>query len=344
MLYDLNVPWSQTQNILELQKTLSFLSELGYETIALNHTISGPIPTQITNPVPETLHSTVPANTTILRRGTLLISDPAQNYRMSSLAAVYDIFALRPTTEKAFLAACGQDLSEHSIISLDLTIRQPFFFKPGPLMTAVRRGVKIEICYAQGTSAGSGARRNFISNVLEIIRATKGRGLLLSSEAKTALGVRPYADVINLMAVWGLGTERAKESMGVNPRGVVVNEKLKRTSFRGVVNVIYGGERVVDEADAKRKAEEDIGPQMSKRAKQRERVEARKAGLGPSSTGAGSKTSTEPGGISKTQAKKQRMKELREAKEAASSDSNPNTPGAVTSDVQTDTTRSPADG
>lgn len=89
----------------------------------------------------------------------------------------------------------------------------------------------------------SRARRNFISNCLGILRATKGRGLVVSSEAKGVLGVRAPADVINLMAVWGLGREKGMESLSVNPRSVVVNERIKRTSFRGVVDVIEGGER-----------------------------------------------------------------------------------------------------
>lgn len=116
-------------------------------------------------------------------------------------------------------------------------------------MTAVNRGVRFEICYAQGMGVGgSGSaeqRRNFISNVVGIVRATKGRGLVVSSGAGDVLGVRGPADVLNLLGVWGLGRERGVEGMGCNPRGVVVNEGLKRRSFRGVVDVVEGGERAV---------------------------------------------------------------------------------------------------
>jgi ribonuclease P/MRP protein subunit RPP1 len=325
MLYDLNVPWAATQNPLELQRTIAFLSELGYHTIALNHTLFGAIPPQIINPIPETQPFAIPTSTTLLRRCTLHISDPAQNYRMPNLAAVYDILALRPTTEKAFLAACGKDLSEHSIISLDLTIRQPFFFKPVPLMTAVKRGVKIEICYAQATMEGLSARRYFISNVLEIIRATKGRGLILSSEAKSALGVRAPADVVNLMDVWGLGRERAAESLGVNPRGVVINEGIKRTSFRGVVDVIYGGERAIDQTEVtKRTAQDDIAPK-GKKAKKKE---ARKSTVEQSPAGSPGpiESALKHHGMSKTQAKKQKFKELRDANRNTTSTSLPSSP------------------
>jgi len=49
-----------------------------------------------------------------------------------------------------------------------------------------------------------------------------------------------------LLKVWGLGTERGMEGLGVNPRGVVINEGIRRSSFRGVVDVVYGGEAAVE--------------------------------------------------------------------------------------------------
>ncbi|TVY26709.1 putative ribonuclease P protein subunit, partial [Lachnellula hyalina] len=183
MLYDLNVPWTPSTSPADLSRTISFLTSLGYHTLALTHSLSATsIPAQISNPIPLTPSTPLPANTTLLRRLTLTLSDPTQNHRLPALAAAYDILALRPTTEKAYLAACNS-ITEHSIISLDLTQRFPFHWKPKPAMTAVARGVRFEICYAQATGAGMGQeqRRNFIGNVVGIVRATKGRGLVISS-------------------------------------------------------------------------------------------------------------------------------------------------------------------
>ncbi|CZT03100.1 related to ribonuclease P protein subunit p30 [Rhynchosporium agropyri] len=282
MLYDLNVPWSSNQNSQELQRTISFLSELGYDTLALNYVHSGPLPSQISNAIPSTQPFTLPPKTTLLRRCTLTLIDPAQNYRLPVLASTYDILALRPTNEKAYLAACIS-LSEHSLISLDLTQRFPFHWKPKPLMTAINRGIRIEICYGQATGEESNARRNFISNTLAIVRATKGRGLVISSEAKSVLGVRAPADVLNLLGVWGLARERGLQSMGVNPRGVVINEGVKRSSFRGVIDIIDGGESEIVKSTpkedgagkkGKRKQEETNAgpPAISKRAAKRAKL------------------------------------------------------------------------
>jgi ribonuclease P/MRP protein subunit RPP1 len=298
MLYDLNVPWTPTTSTADLERTISFLSELGYHTLALTHSLSANnIPPQITNPIPlpSALGIKIPPKTTLLRRLTLTLSDPTQNHRLSTLAAAYDILALRPTTEKAYLAACNS-VTDHSIISLDLTQRYPFHWKPKPCMTAVNRGVRFEICYAQATGGNAEARRNFISNLTGIVRVTKGRGLVVSGEARDVLGVRGLADVLNLLGVWGLGRERGVDGMGVNPRGVVVNEGIKRSGFRGVVDDVEGGERVVERKGqgekekgcaqgigknekGKRKAEQEgaDGTPISKRQKKRMKLQALKA-------------------------------------------------------------------
>src|SRR5690242_6289775 len=122
MLYDLNIAWSPTTPPAELDRTLSFAKTLGYDVVALNHTIQGPIPTAaLTNPIPELTPSPSvprkPSKTptpapapppptnlpTVLRRATLTITDPATtNYRLADHARIYDLLAVRPTTEKAF--------------------------------------------------------------------------------------------------------------------------------------------------------------------------------------------------------------------------------------------------
>ncbi|KAI1491763.1 RNase P subunit p30-domain-containing protein [Biscogniauxia mediterranea] len=260
MLYDLNIAWSPTTSADDLTRTLRFSASLGYDVVALNHTISPPIPPQVTNPIPEfppssssssstdnnknaNKQNTSPPLPTVLRRATLLFSDPSQQHRIPQLASTYDILALRPQTEKAFQAACLNVL-EASLISLDLSSRLPFYFRPKPCMAAINRGVRFEVCYSQVLASPAApppdarARATFIGNVTQLVRATRGRGIVLSSEARGVLGLRAPADVVNLLHVWGLPRERAAEALGPAPRGVVVNEGIKRTGFRGVVDVV----------------------------------------------------------------------------------------------------------
>lgn len=112
------------------------------------------------------------------------------------------------------------------------------------LSMAVESGIKIEICYAPSLmTSDSTARRNVISNATQLIRACRSRGLIISSGATRATGCRGPADIINLAAIWGLGQERGKEAIEKLARSAVVTSALKRTSYRGVVDVIYGGKK-----------------------------------------------------------------------------------------------------
>ena len=76
---------------------------------------------------------------------------------------------------------------------------------------------------------------------------------MISSEARSALGCRGPWDAINLATVWGLGQERGVEAMGKECRNAIVSAKLKRTSYRGVIDVVYGGEKPAVEERVKGK-------------------------------------------------------------------------------------------
>ena len=274
---------------------LTFKCEVGYNIIALNHTISGKVPEKVTNQIPSPLPFTSPTPLQILRRCTVHLSEPAQNHRLNNISSVYDIVALRPTNEKCLQQAC---LSfECDLISLDLSTRFPFYFKHKTLAVALERGIKIEICYGPGilNSDGGTSRRNLISNATQLIRATRGRGIVLSSEAKRALACRGPADVINMAVLWGLGRERGVEAIGREARSAVVQAEMRRRSYGGVLDVVWGGkkpEKVTEEDKAatpkqgkgKRKADilEDgaeacgVSTQpLSKRAQKRQAKKAR---------------------------------------------------------------------
>ena len=128
---------------------------------------------------------------------------------------------------------------------------------------AVERGIMIELCYGPGIlCSDSVERRNVVSNAIQLIRVARGRGLIISSGASKAAGCRAPADVVNLAATWGLGQERAREAISKLARTVVVSAQLRRTSYRGAVEVVYGGEKPspsahqTGENDKKRKAED----------------------------------------------------------------------------------------
>lgn len=216
---------------------------MGYNTIALDFSIIGKLPAVISNQIPNPLPFTTPKSLRILRRCTLHLSDPSQNHRLKALSSAYDILAIRPDNEKSIQQAC--QAFECDLISLDLSARFPFYFKHKSVANGLQRGVKFEICYGPGilNSDGGASRRNLASNATQLIRATRGRGIVISSEAKRALACRGPADVVNLAVLWGLGQERGMEAVGKEARSVVVQAEINRRSFRGVIDVIYGGDK-----------------------------------------------------------------------------------------------------
>lgn len=235
----------------------------------------------------------------------------SKNPRLGELRPHYDVIAVLPTDERSLQQACSE--LDVDVISLDLARRHPFVFKHSTIGAAVRRGVAVELCYSTSTAPGSEgasgasqagasqtasteaeARRNAFSNAQALLRASRGgRGVVISSGARSALGIRAPADVVNLAIVWGMRPDAAADAVGETARKAVAATHMRGKSFRGVVEVVYGGEKpapvpktlVAQGVHKKRKAgdggEEDgespAAKRETKQAAKRAKKEARRA-------------------------------------------------------------------
>lgn len=118
----------------------------------------------------------------------------------------YDIIALCPTTQSTFQQSCltysvASPVAAH-IITFDLQANQRlgFFLKQSLVQTAIKNGAVFEIRYFTAVRrAGNNdrSRRNWWINAKEVVRATAGKGLVLSSGGSEA-EVRGPQDVVNL--------------------------------------------------------------------------------------------------------------------------------------------------
>lgn len=91
-----------------------------------------------------------------------------------------------------------------------MTQRLPFFIKQTTVSLAVQRGIHFELvynCALKGTwfiewdcliPKDSNTRRNFISNAMQVVRALRGKNLIISSGASHWLDIRGPHDVANL--------------------------------------------------------------------------------------------------------------------------------------------------
>lgn len=134
-----------------------------------------------------------------------------------SIFNAYDLIALLPTTVTAFSQAClshtsPSNLTAH-IISLPLTLpRLPFNLKHTLIRTAIKNGAVFEVTYAgalggdsdatAGTAAssegGAAAKRNWWAAAREVVRVTKGKGIIVASGVTTVADLRAPRDVGNL--------------------------------------------------------------------------------------------------------------------------------------------------
>ena len=86
---------------------------------------------------------------------------------------------------------------EVDIISVDLA-KRPFKMAIPIVKAAVRRGVMFEVCYGPSLAADQGGLQYWMSNVLNLARITKGKGLIFSSGASSAEAMRPPQDVAHM--------------------------------------------------------------------------------------------------------------------------------------------------
>ena len=128
-----------------------------------------------------------------------------------SIFSGYDIIALTPTTPGTLSLAClthsqPSALTAH-VISLPVTLpRLPFHLKHTLVRTAVKNGVVFEMnyCGAFGSdpdaleTASTAIKRNWWASAREVVRVTKGKGLIISGGVTNEPDLRAPRDIINL--------------------------------------------------------------------------------------------------------------------------------------------------
>jgi ribonuclease P/MRP protein subunit RPP1 len=133
------------------------------------------------------------------------------------LCSGYDLISLVPTTHATLSLAClthtlPSPLTAH-IISLPLTLpRFPYHLKHTLIRTALKNGAMFEINYvgalggendpllvdANAAENGPSAKRNWWASAREVVRVTKGKGVIVSSGVVSEADFRAPRDIGNL--------------------------------------------------------------------------------------------------------------------------------------------------
>ncbi|EDO42157.1 predicted protein [Nematostella vectensis] len=248
----------------DTEKLIVKAVSLGYRTIAVNTTFHlKKVAKQKNNPCPEPTDwellsgvqnlKKVNRNLQVLNRVTVPLEENGQLHQLASdTLHKYDLLAVNPATDKLFLQACSS--LEVDLISLDLTARLPFYLKMPQVRQAIDRGVSFEITYGPMIRDNT-QRRYVISNAADIIRATKGRGVIMSSGADGPLDLRGPYDVANLGELLGLKQEKAKSAVSRNIRALLYHVEARKATGKSTIS---GSEIDTDDDD------KDLAPPLKK--------------------------------------------------------------------------------
>ncbi|KAJ2353099.1 RNA-binding RNA processing protein rpp1 [Coemansia sp. RSA 2618] len=264
MFYDLNIPlpaaagkvgghvssqeWAQIAQIIEQARVF------GYSVVALNQTIQGkfvPEHLAVWRTAPEfadaqlgwdretgartgtTTQSVARGKIRVLRRLTAVISEAAQGHSLSG-AGAFDVVAVQPTTADMLQAACNGTWDGVDMVAMDMGRRWGFYAKHKVVSQALALGVSLEIAY-QPALADMQARQQWVANAAAIVRATRGRCLVWSSGARSAMDLRPPYDVANLGEVLQLNGDLSKRALSANPRAALMHAFTRTATLRAVI-------------------------------------------------------------------------------------------------------------
>lgn len=273
-MYDLNVVWPSqsytapsTAQMENLYNTISMLDSFGYHFLAINFIVPETVKlpqngVDKLNPIPMSeIRQRLQAfpKLRLFSRITLVLSEPSkcQNVLKINNTGAFDIVSVQPMTEKALqLTTTNLDID---LISLPMATRWPYFLKHKTVGQALSKGIKFELCYSgliggpagyESSTAlgvtGKITRKQFFSNTLQLIRASRSQGLVLSSGATEPMHVRNYVDILAILNQLDLKNSNCKEGFLNNPEAVLIKGRLRITSNKQTVMI--GGQKGVHES------------------------------------------------------------------------------------------------
>lgn len=253
MLCDLNIiyPVSDFNEtitkdaIIELKKTLDLLEQLGYTHVALNfrpETLTSnsnkkklPNDLNLINPINLKNFKEYEGRLKLFSRITVKVDDPSQCQNIAKFQQIFDIVSVEPQTEKAFQSAISN--LDVDIISFNLQQRLPCYMKHKTLGSAIEKGIFFEIKYTDFLSSKN--RAQAISNSKQIIRASRNRGMIVSSgcQLNAPYQLRNPANIVPVLKMLGIDSNRANQMFKDWCLKVLLNGRLRIKSYKQTIAI-----------------------------------------------------------------------------------------------------------
>lgn len=231
--------------LIELKKTLDIVEQLGYTHVALNFTpetltsksnkVKLPNDLNLINPINLTHFKEYDERLRIYTRITVKVDDPSQCQSIAKFQQIFDLVAVEPQTEKAFQSAITN--LDVDIITFNLQQRLPCYMKHKTLGSAIEKGIFFEIKYSDFLVSKN--RAQAISNCKQIVRASRNRGMIVSSgcQVNTPYQLRNSANVVPVLKMLGIDSNRANQMFKDWSLKVLLNGRLRIKSYKQTIAV-----------------------------------------------------------------------------------------------------------
>lgn len=252
MLCDLNIRFPlgdfneklENSHLTQTKSMINMAIHLGYTHLALNFCPETPTSQTNKNKISGNINEINPINLNrdfkeykdkikLFTRITVKVDDPGQCQNFARFQQVFDIVAIEPMTEKAFQSSISN--LEIDLISFNLCSKFPCFMKHKAVGSAIEKGIKFELRYSQFLPNPS--RALAISNAKQIIRASRGSGMICSSGAQFPAQLRNVHNVKPLLQLIGVKTSSIDQLFNAWCLKVLMRGRLRVKSYKQTVIV-----------------------------------------------------------------------------------------------------------
>lgn len=248
-MYDLNVPWPNhnytkltEEQVTNLRNIIVTLYTFKVFKIAINFEVDESLKLPINQPneinpikLDEIIDISKFPGLNIYTRLTIVVNDSSKLINFNKFQNYFDLIAIKPVLEKALqLSIINLSID---LISINLNGKLNYYLKHKIIGQALKKGVKFEICYNDLISNSSSINRRFlISNLVQLIRATRSNGLIISSGSTSAINVRSLNNIINFFSTIGLKLNKVNQFLD-NSKYVLINGRLRVNSYKQIIAI-----------------------------------------------------------------------------------------------------------
>lgn len=281
MTCDLNLLWPKSNydnlspsEITNIKNLIITSYNLGYQNVVINFEVSESLKLPINEPsklnpikVKDLIDISKFPDLKVFTRLTVIVNDSSKLINLNKYQNYFDIIAIKPQTEKSLQNSIIN--LNIDLISIPLDTKLNFYIKHKIVGKALEKGIKFEICYGPLISSTSTlTRKLMISNIIQLIRATRSNGLIISSGSKNPINLRSFHNIMNFFQTLGIKLNHINK-FDDNAEKALINGRLRINSYKQTVMIddntnLYDNSKdeennVVANNYKKRLNDEDVG-------------------------------------------------------------------------------------